>query len=115
LRGEGTERDRDAGISAVKRAADLMRSAAKRGVRIAALELSRLLLTGKEVRKNAVEAAFWSRQNAEAGFVPSMVIYGFLLEMGTGVPRDFAAAYSWYQKALAKGRRDIHDRIGRLY
>ena len=73
-----------------------MRSAAKRGVRIAALELSRLWLTGKEVRKNAVEAAFWSRQNAEAGFVPSMVIYGFLLEMGTGVPRDFAAAYSWY-------------------
>ena len=106
--GAGIERDE-------RKAVDLMRAAAKQGLRFAAHELSRLLLTGKTIKPDPVEAAYWSKDNAEFGFVPSMVIYGYLLETGAGVARDFAAAHSWYQKALAKGRRDISDRLGRMY
>ena len=36
-------------------------------------------------------------------------------ENGTGVPRDYKEAFSWYDKAARKGEADAQANLGRMY
>ena len=59
------------------------------------------------------------RQLAEQGDSDAMRQIGFMYKEGKGVPKDFALAKSWYEKAIAagynRGRLNGHWLIGVLY
>jgi len=52
------------------------------------------------------EAAKLYEKAAAQGYAPAMNTLGRLYELGQGVPRDFAQAREWYQRAASAGNPD---------
>ena len=61
------------------------------------------------------QADVWFRKAAAAGSFAAMDGLGYLMEIGKGETRDFAAAMVWYRKAAAGGNTTAMHRIGSLY
>src|SRR5512137_1724011 len=55
------------------------------------------------------------RTAAVKGDVRSQFEFGYLLEQGLGLPRDFRQAESWYRKAAGQGHVEAQYRLGRMY
>lgn len=64
---------------------------------------------GKASDPKAVE------ERAQAGDVAAMVRFGGMLRSGKGVPQDFSAARSWYEKAAASGSASAMTNLGFMH
>ena len=66
-----------------------------------------LLPEGTRVEADAAEAARWYRRAADGDDIRAQYQLGQLYFEGTGVPRDYAAAYLWF--SLAAGQAPLAD------
>ena len=55
------------------------------------------------------------RRAAVDGDARAQFEFGFLLEKGVGVPRDYRQAEGWYLKAARAGQTEAQYRVGRMY
>ncbi len=104
-------------------AVDWFNESAKAGVADAMLNLGSCYQDGKGVAVDAKVAAVWYRKGArlhlkratEEGDAHAMYKIGDCLDRGArGVPKDRAAALTWFVKAAAKGYTDAVSRSNRL-
>src|SRR3989475_11307471 len=56
-----------------------------------------------------------SKKRADSGDADAQVNVGLLYAKGEGVPRDFAQARQWWQKAAAQGDAQAQVNLGLLY
>lgn len=80
---------------------------------ISACLLMGAMLIQAEERKSSDPKAVEER--AQAGDVAAMVRLGGMLRNGKGVPQDFPAARSWYEKAAAAGSASAMTNLGFMH
>ena len=66
-------------------------------------DLASRRVLGKDVPKDAGEAARWFREAAEQGHPKAQRKLGLLYHLGEGVPQDTREALRWYHKAAEQG------------
>ena len=82
----------------------------------AALVQLRMRLSGSgEERKEAERVVEGYRQDSIDGEIAAQFEFGFLLEQGLGIPRDYRQAEGWYRKAAGRGHAQAQFRLGRMY
>jgi TPR repeat protein len=82
---------------------DLVRAAAKRGVREAQAMYGQILLDGKLVDGNLTYALHWFERAAVAGDVMAINMVGRCLDQGWGVAASPQLAEPWFRKAAEHG------------
>jgi hypothetical protein len=103
-----------AGLASAGEVEDLL-ARAQQGDR-AALPALRMRLTETPASAAEVERVVQGyRDAAVKGDVRAQFEFGFLLEQGLGLPRDFRQAESWYRKAAEQGYVEAQYRLGRMY
>jgi hypothetical protein len=99
----------------LRRAVDLLRSAALAEIGDAQHALGVLYLRGRGVERDSVEAARWLRKAADNGNTAGEVEYAILLFNGDGVTADEALAARYFRRAAVKGNAVAQNRLARLY
>ncbi len=61
------------------------------------------------------QAMGWYREQAESGHARAQFLYGYMHEIGQGVPRDDHVARNWYTKAAEQGEARAQYRLAQLY
>ncbi|MBI5597805.1 MAG: sel1 repeat family protein [Elusimicrobia bacterium] len=81
----------------LKQAAENASRAAQTGDPRAKYVLGRLNFDALLWEKDDAKALNWFRSAAEDGYAPAQSQMGFMYEWGDGLPRDLAAAATWYR------------------
>ena len=77
--------------------------------------LAMLYRTGKGVKKDFKESAFWFRKAADQGIADAQYFLGYMYDTGEGVMKNKQYAYVWYRKAAEKGHGMAQINLGVLY
>jgi TPR repeat protein len=88
---------------------------AQQGERTAYSLLRMRLTPGSDTRAEIERVIESYRQGAIDGDTRAQFEFGFLLEEGLGIPRDYHQAEAWYLKAAGKGHVGAQYRLGRMY
>ena len=56
-----------------------------------------------------------TKKNADAGDAAEQTSLGLMYDLGTGVPKDYAEAMSWYRKAADQGNAHAQYYLGVMY
>jgi uncharacterized protein len=99
----------------LRRAVELLRTAARAEIGDAQHALGVLYLRGRGVERDSVEAARWLRNAAENGNTPAEVEYAILLFNGDGITADEVRAARYFRRAAVKGNAVAQNRLARLY
>jgi TPR repeat protein len=94
-----TRLGRRSGMDKGKTLAAMFKSA-KEGDRYAQCDLAGNLREGNAL---ATTAAYWFTQSAEQNHSRAQFVLGEAYEHGSGVPRDLAKAFYWYERAAIQG------------
>ncbi|MDQ6631682.1 MAG: SEL1-like repeat protein [Verrucomicrobiota bacterium] len=78
-------------------------------------ELGTMYQTGKEVEKNAAEAAKWFAKASQNGHAEAATALGTLYHTGNGVTKDYVRAREHYELAAARGYALALNQLGILY
>lgn len=105
--GRGTPRDRDAGIAAVKRAAN-------GGSMFAMSWLARQYFRGRILPRDPEREVFWHRKLAAAGSPSAQMNLAFRHMTGSGVEKDENRAAELMRSAANQGLRVAAHRLSRL-
>ena len=92
-----------------------LRKKAEAGDSSAAFELGHAYDTGRGVRQNFQQAAFWYRKGADGGNAAAQRSLGVLYWFGEGVEKDKAEAVKWYHKAAKQGDANAMFDLGAAY
>jgi TPR repeat protein len=92
-----------------------LKTAAERGDIAAQVRLAGILLDGKAMAKNDVEAAKWFEAAAKRGDAVAQANLGWLYEVGRGVARDATEAVKWYRLAAEKDNPYAQNNLGAMY
>jgi hypothetical protein len=88
---------------------------AQQGEKTAYSLLKMRLTPGSDTRTEIDRVIEGYRQGAIDGDTLAQFEFGFLLEEGIGIPRDYHQAEAWYLKAAGKGHVGAQYRLGRMY
>jgi TPR repeat protein len=88
---------------------------AQQGDRTAYSLLKMQLTPGSDTRAGIERVIDGYRQGAIDGDTRAQFEFGFLLEEGIGIARDYRQAEGWYLKAAEKGHVGAQYRLGRMY
>ena len=105
---EGMERDPQAGLAWIEKAADA-------GDAKAASNLGWLYVKGDLVEQDPARGAMWLRKAAAMGLPVAQSLLGDLYLEGTGVERDSVAADSLYREAFERGLADAGYKLEALH
>jgi uncharacterized protein len=72
-------------------------------------------LTGRDVPKNLVQAAYWYRKAAEHGDPGAAMILSYLYLAGAGVPKDVHEALLWDLRAVAAGSVEAKVNLAAMF
>ena len=61
------------------------------------------------------QAMGWYREQAESGHAQAQFLYGYMHEIGQGVPQDDRTARNWYAKAAEQGEARAQYHLAGLY
>ncbi|MDR2613314.1 MAG: hypothetical protein LBG06_11030 [Deltaproteobacteria bacterium] len=103
------------GLADLKRGANLLRRAAGLGDLRAALDLARLCLEGRGVRRNRGEAFRLAKIAAGGGLAEAQAFLSRLYSEGVGAPRSARSAFRWMLAAAEGGDRDAMREVSRMY
>ncbi|HZE27867.1 MAG TPA: tetratricopeptide repeat protein, partial [Terriglobales bacterium] len=77
--------------------------------------LASMYFTGRGVRRDLQEAAFWFHAAAERGVPEAQNNLAVLYYTGAGVPRDYAESARWVRRAADQGYVAAQADLGYLY
>lgn len=69
---------------------------------------------GKDLPQDLKRAAEWYERAAEEGHAPSMVAFGNMLQLGSGIRRSKKRAIEWYERANALDNTDAKAALGQM-
>jgi TPR repeat protein len=92
-----------------------LRPLAVAGDRSAAYVVSRMLLAGQGVERNAEEGLRWLRLAADAGVAEAQLQLAIRYERGLGLAQSDGDAAEWYQRAADQGLAGAQLFLGMLY
>jgi uncharacterized protein len=96
LRGDGVQLD-------TRRAFELTREAANKGLVQAQKTLGSFYLYGIGGEKNIELALDWLTRSAKTGYAKSQIMLGNIYRRGIGVAKNLSVAVDWYKQAAATG------------
>ncbi len=100
----------------VLNAAKWFRKAAEAGHKTAQEQLGLLLLKGHgKIKANPQAAVRYVKMAADNNVTNAQYVLGGMYEEGNGLPKDIAAARSWYEKAATKGHEIAIFSLARMY
>ncbi len=79
------------------------------------IELASAYLTGRGVRQDEKQAAYWYEKAAESGDPEAQKEIGYFYQIGMGVPFDPVRAVHWYQLSAAGGLLSAKVDLGVAY
>lgn len=74
-----------------------------------------MLVYGRGVGENEIEAVRWFRKAAEEGDTLGQTRLGWMYALGVGVPKDETVAVQWFRKAAAQGCAIAQNGLAWMY